>query len=82
MPQSDWVIATDDLLCERWRSCLLCGARRLARGDLHTVHGLALAVMLCAACHRRDRARTEVQALLAARYGALTTLLDDGHSLG
>jgi hypothetical protein len=70
MPQADWTICTDDLLCQRLRPCLLCGSRRIARADLHTIGGTAVTVMLCETCHRRDRDRLEVQALLQARYAA------------
>ena len=68
MPQSDWTVSVDELICQRLSPCLLCGSRRIARADLHTIGGTAVTVMLCAACHRRDRDRLEVQAKLKARY--------------
>ena len=69
MSQMDWTIATDDLVCERWRTCALCGAPHVRWADVHTVGALALAAVLCARCHQADPPRTRLAALLHQRYG-------------
>jgi hypothetical protein len=67
----DWGAALDDLLCSRWSrcGCTICGVRPLAWEEIRTLPcGLSVATALCESCHRQDRDRRKLDALLAQRY--------------
>jgi len=65
----DYLIAFDDQLVERHRACLLCGAPSQWM-DIRAVRGRAVFACQCARCHDQDGWH-RIDALLAARYGAL-----------
>jgi hypothetical protein len=69
----DHLIATDDHLCERLRTCTLCG--RPAQRTYYT--GIwaqsapphtRVAYLVCLGCHSQPRWSAGLHALLAARY--------------
>jgi hypothetical protein len=68
----DWTAALDDLLCERWRRCTLCGGTPLAYAHIQDQPtGLALSLVLCGPCHRLGEATyaARLQELFMRRYG-------------
>jgi len=68
---SDWLAAWDDGLLQRHQTCTLCGKRPVLAWGICGVAstGLHVAYVLCESCHRRDKDRHEVEALLDQRYG-------------
>jgi hypothetical protein len=62
----DWTVALDDMLCERWRACIVCG-QPPKKGSFLEVDGLVLAVGQCLRCHTNDPDCLALCARLAAR---------------
>ena len=57
----------DDFLCERWLTCLWCGARG-AKMELRAASdGSALTYSLCRACYEADPTEQRRQAFVEAR---------------
>lgn len=66
---TDWLVATDDGLVERWQHCTLCGRQPVHLwGICGTVH-LALAYVLCQRCKEQNGVR-QVEVLFTQRYEA------------
>ena len=69
-PRRDDTIGEDDLLCTRWRGCVLCGKRGGPLDQcLITVGPLCLAAVRCLQCANADPQMTALHAFLAQRYG-------------
>ena len=65
----DWTVPFDDGLTARLQACTLCGKRPVGFWGVCGLErvGLAIAYVLCPACHRQGLAG--VEALLERRYG-------------
>lgn len=66
---TDWLVATDDGLVERWQHCTVCGRRGVQLWGICGTLRLALAYVLCQRCKDQDGVRA-VERLFAQRYEA------------
>jgi hypothetical protein len=69
---ADWVCALDSGLCNALTTCTLCGVSILGQQpwfEIRQVGTRSLPTLLCGPCQRRDPERTQLLALLEARYG-------------
>ena len=67
----DWLIAADDILCQRLRHCTRCGRASpqvVWTGVEELPHGHSVAFLLCAPCKRQDPQQRTLTALLQQRY--------------
>ena len=64
----DYLITLDDMLCERYRHCTLCGRLAAQWMDIRTVDGRAWCACLCRRCHGQH-GWGAVEVLLRERYG-------------
>jgi hypothetical protein len=62
----DWTIAIDDMLCEGFPRCLVCGAAA-KRIDLAEVGAQVWAVSRCLRCHDQDPQCLDLDVRLAQR---------------
>ena len=71
-PKSDWLVALDDLLCQRVTRCALCGREsrpQLYAGIWDLTARRSVAYVVCVACHSQTAWETTLRDRLAARYG-------------
>ena len=67
----DWLIAADDILCQRLRHCTRCGRPNpqvVWTGVEEMPDGRSVAFLLCTACKRQDPQQRTLTALLQQRY--------------
>jgi hypothetical protein len=72
----DWLIAADDLLTHRLRTCTCC-SRAVAVGEgwlqVMEIGPLSVAVLRCRACYTQAGALARLDRLLRQRYDAAAT---------
>ena len=66
----DWLVAIDDELAARLRTCTLCGARchHHAWYGLWRGGGMTIATLLCERCHANDASQGALARLMEQRY--------------
>jgi hypothetical protein len=64
---SDWLVATDDGLVERWQHCTLCGRTPISLWGVCGTRTLVLSYVLCQRCKVSGGVR-QVERLFSQRY--------------
>jgi hypothetical protein len=68
-PRTDWLMAFDDLLTQRFRACTSCGRAPLTQWTVAKVGPRIVAYALCPRCDQQAPAWHQVHTLLVERYG-------------